>query len=81
MKKGRQTEQEWVLSKWISLKCCGRIADNLREFFEFVVNCPYWQDYLDEDEYQDREELREFVFVILSVSLALELSSLSGASR
>lgn len=25
-----------------------------------MVNCPYWQDYLDEEEYQDREGLREF---------------------
>ncbi len=45
---------------WGSEGACGRIADNLQEFFEFVVNCPYWEDYLDEDEYQDREELREF---------------------
>lgn len=45
---------------WGSEGACGRIADNLQEFFEFVVNCPYWQDYLDEDEYQDKEELREF---------------------
>jgi len=45
---------------WGNGGACGRIADNLREFFEFVINCPYWQDYLDEDEYQDREELREF---------------------
>lgn len=45
---------------WGSEGACGRIADNLQEFFEFVVNCPYWQDYLDEDEYQNQKELREF---------------------
>ena len=45
---------------WGSEGACGRIADNLQDFFEFVVNCPYWQDYLDEDEYQDQAELREF---------------------
>lgn len=45
---------------WGSEGACGRIADNLQEFFEFVVNCPYWQDYLDEEEYQDREELKEY---------------------
>lgn len=45
---------------WGSEGACGRIADNLQEFFEFMVNCPYWQDYLDEEEYQDQEELREF---------------------
>ena len=38
----------------------GRIADSLEEFFEFVVNCPYWMDYLEEDEYQDKDDLREF---------------------
>lgn len=25
-----------------------------------MVNCPYWIDYLEEDEYQDREGLGEF---------------------
>lgn len=45
---------------WGSEGACGRIADNLQEFFEFVINCPYWQDYLDEDEYQHREKLRAF---------------------
>lgn len=45
---------------WGSEGECGRIADNLKEFFEFMVNCPYWEDYLDEEEYQDREGLDEF---------------------
>lgn len=45
---------------WGSEGTCGRIADNLKEFFEFMINCPYWQDYLDEEEYQDRERLSEF---------------------
>ena len=45
---------------WGSEGSCGRIADNLQEFFEFMVNCSYWQDYLEEDEYQDREELNKF---------------------
>lgn len=45
---------------WGSEGECGRIADSLEEFFEFMVNCPYWLDYLDEREYQDREELYEF---------------------
>ncbi len=39
---------------------CGRIADNLEDFFEFMVNCPCWLDYLDEGEYQDRGQLYEF---------------------
>ena len=45
---------------WGSEGECGRIADNLKEFFEFMVNCPYWLDYLDEDKYQDRDGLSEF---------------------
>ena len=45
---------------WGSEGKCGRIADNLQEFFEFMVNCPCWLDYLDEGEYQDRESLHEF---------------------
>lgn len=45
---------------WGSEGECGRIADSLEDFFEFVIYCPYWQDYLYEEEYQDREELAEF---------------------
>lgn len=45
---------------WGSEGECGRIADNLDDFFEFMVNCPYWMDYLDEEEYQDMESLGEF---------------------
>lgn len=46
---------------WGSEGECGRIADNLKDFFEFMVNFPYWLDYLEEDEYQDRDDLSEFV--------------------
>ncbi len=45
---------------WGSEGECGRIADNLNDFFELMVNCPCWTDYLDEDEYQDMEELGVF---------------------
>lgn len=45
---------------WGSEGACGRIADNLEEFFEFMANCPYWQDYLDESEYHDMESLSDF---------------------
>lgn len=45
---------------WGSEGECGRIADNLKDFFEFIINCPYWTDYLEEAEYQDRESLDEF---------------------
>jgi len=45
---------------WGSEGECGRIADSLKDFFEFVINCPYWQDYLYEEEYDDKEELAVF---------------------
>lgn len=45
---------------WGSEGECGRIADSLKEFFEFMINCPYWEDYLDEGEYRDRESLDGF---------------------
>lgn len=45
---------------WGSEGECGRIADNLQDFFEFMINCPYWQDYLDEHEYENRDVLGEF---------------------
>lgn len=45
---------------WGSEGECGRIADNLKEFFEFMINCPYWSDYLDEEEYRDRESLNKY---------------------
>ena len=45
---------------WGSEGACGRIADSLHDFFEFVLHCPYWQDYLCEEVYQDREKLGKF---------------------
>lgn len=50
---------------WGSEGECGRIADSLKEFFGFMINCPYWTDYLDEGEYQDRECLGEFAKEVL----------------
>ena len=45
---------------WGSEGACGRIADSLEDFFELMINCPYWTNYVCEEEYQDREELRVF---------------------
>ena len=45
---------------WGSEGQCGRLAENLNEFFEFVVSCPFWQNYLREDAYQSRETLEAF---------------------
>ncbi len=52
--------EDGSIGYWGSEGECGRIADNLKDFFEFMVNCPYWQDYLYEGEYQDRESLDVF---------------------
>ncbi len=52
--------EDGSIGYWGSEGECGRIADSLEDFFEFVVNCPYWKDYLDEEEYREKEELREF---------------------
>ncbi len=52
--------EDGSIGYWGSEGECGRIADNLKDFFEFMINCPYWQDYLYEEEYRDRESLDEF---------------------
>lgn len=52
--------EDGSIGYWGSEGECGRIADNLEEFFELMINCPYWLDYICEEEYQDREELSEF---------------------
>lgn len=52
--------EDGSIGYWGSEGECGRIADNLEEFFEFMINCPYWQDYLCEEEYLDRESLNKF---------------------
>ena len=39
---------------------CGRIADSLQDFFEFMVNCPFWRDYIRPKSFCDIETLREF---------------------
>lgn len=38
----------------------GRIAEDVNDLFELVINCPYWEDYLNKEVYQDIEELRDF---------------------
>lgn len=45
---------------WGSEGQCGRIADNLKEFFELAIHCPFWKDYVCGEEYESREELRAF---------------------
>lgn len=52
--------EDGSIGYWGSEGRCGRIADNIQEFFEFMVNCPRWTDYLWEGAYEDEEELREF---------------------
>lgn len=52
--------EDGSIGYWGSEGTGGRIADSLHDFFEFVIHCPYWQDYLYEEVYQDRERLRAF---------------------
>ena len=63
-KAGSGSEYIWLedgsIGYWGSEGECGRIADNLNEFFELMINCPYWLDYLCEEEYVDKEELGAF---------------------
>ena len=49
---------------WGSEGKVGRIADNLKDFFELIVNCPYWIDYLDCSQYSSKERLRRFANII-----------------
>lgn len=46
---------------WGSEGKVGRIADNLKDFFELIVNCPYWIDYLDCSQYSSKERLSDIV--------------------
>lgn len=45
---------------WGSEGGTGRIADNITDFFELVVNCPYWSDYVNIEPYSDIGKLRRF---------------------
>lgn len=38
----------------------GRLADNLQDFFELVIYCPFWKECVYEGFYEDIEELGEF---------------------
>lgn len=42
---------------WGSEGKVGRIADSVEEFFEFVVNCPFWHDYCQKKYYTDITQL------------------------
>lgn len=46
---------------WNSEGGTGRIAESLRDFFIFVVNCPYWKDCVIAEPYKNIENLRQFV--------------------
>lgn len=45
---------------WGSEGECGRIADSLQSFFELMVNCPFWRDYIRRDVYCDGATLQQF---------------------
>ncbi len=69
---------------WGSEGTCGRIADSLHDFFEFVILCPYWQDYLCEEVYRDRKKLGKFAkenFENLKESFKTDNFDLSDAQK
>lgn len=45
---------------WGSEGETGRIADSLEDFFVFMVNCPFWRDYVRKTPYENIEALRVF---------------------
>lgn len=45
---------------WGSEGESGRIADSLYDFFVFMVNCPFWRDYVNAASYQNMERLQSF---------------------
>lgn len=47
---------------WSSEGETGRISDDLTEFFEFMINCPHWKNYLNSKPYKDIDKLRQFAF-------------------
>lgn len=59
--------EDGSIGYWGSEGECGRIADSLKDFFKLMINCPYWQDYWDEGEYQDKEGLREYAQKVFAV--------------
>lgn len=38
----------------------GRIAEDVKQMFELIINCPYWEDYLNKEEYYDIEGLNKY---------------------
>ena len=52
--------QDWSVGHWSSEGKTGRIAENLKDFFAFVVNCPYWKNYVAKVPYENIEGLRQF---------------------
>ena len=52
--------QDGSVGHWSSEGQIGRISENLNDFFTFVVNCPYWKDYVVKKPYENIEALRQF---------------------
>lgn len=55
---------------WGSEGECGRLADSTEDFFEFIINCPCWQDHLDEYKYGDMESLEKYAESVREEQLA-----------
>lgn len=52
--------EDGTIGYWGSEGQLGRIADNIDEFFELIINCPYWEDYVKEEMYINSEVLSQF---------------------
>ena len=76
--------EDGAVGYWGSEGACGRIADSMHDFFEFMIRCPYCQDYLCEEVYQDREKLGKFakeIFERLKESFKADGFDLSEAQQ
>lgn len=49
--------EDGTVGFWGSEGQIGRLADSIEEFFEFVINCPFWNDYCRMEYYDDIEVL------------------------
>ena len=52
----------------------GRIAENINEFFELILNCPYWEDYIEKEKYDNQKNLTDYANQIYE-ALSYEMKS------
>lgn len=49
--------EDQTIGYWGSEGESGRLAENIQDFFELMINCPYWQDYAREEYFTDLDTL------------------------